>query len=85
MKVYEVGKKYTLLAIYITVFLKIRNTIYKNRRSKVTDFAALKEPSSHVIAYVYIDQAFILVRKVTLWRPDIEIMLYRMGNPFVSD
>ena len=27
----------------ITVFLKIRNIISENRRSKVTDFAALKD------------------------------------------
>ena len=28
---------------YITVFLKTRNNISKNRRSKVTDLAALRE------------------------------------------
>ena len=33
---------FTRIFSYITVFLKIRNIISKNRRSKVTDFAALK-------------------------------------------
>ena len=45
VKINEIGKMYTWILVFFTLFLKNRNISSKIKRSKVTDYAALMPPT----------------------------------------
>ena len=50
-KIYEIGKMYTLNFSFFTVFFKNRNIFSKIKRSKVTDYAALKSTPNSIYLF----------------------------------